>query len=125
MLSALTADALFDFMAVRLDAGKAAGLAWKINWQLTDSDERAVMNLQNCTMSHVFDTFAEDAVASVRTNLATIVALNVGKTTVADATASGDLDAEDDDAIIEHLFAMLDNFSMMFDVVARSLKEEE
>ncbi|MBT3331437.1 MAG: MBL fold metallo-hydrolase [Rhodospirillaceae bacterium] len=125
MLSALTADALFDFMAVRLDAGKAAGLAWKINWQLTDSDERAVMNLQNCTMSHVFDTFAEDAVASVRTNLATIVALNVGKTTVADATASGDLDAEDDDAIIEQLFAMLDNFSMMFDVVAPSLKEEE
>jgi len=44
---------------------------------------------------------------------------------VADATASGDLDAEDDDAIIEQLFAMLDNFSMMFDVVAPSLKEEE
>ena len=123
MMGALTADALFDFMAVRLDITKAAHLAWKINWQLTDSDEQVAMTLQNCTMTHMLNCVIEDAGADVRTNQTTIIALNIGKTTVAEATAACDLEVSGDAAIIEKLFAMLDNFDLMFDVVAPSLKK--
>jgi alkyl sulfatase BDS1-like metallo-beta-lactamase superfamily hydrolase len=65
----------------------------------------------------------EDAGADVRTNQTTIIALNIGKTTVAEATAAGDLEVSGDAAIIEKLFAMLDNFDLMFDVVAPSWKK--
>jgi alkyl sulfatase BDS1-like metallo-beta-lactamase superfamily hydrolase len=125
MLGALSSDALFDFMAVRLNGPKATGLRWKINWHLSDGDERLVLNLQNCTMSHVLGQVAEDAAASVRTSRAVIVALNVRQTDVAAAAAAGDLAIDGDVAVVEQLFAMLDDFTMMFDVVAPSLGGEK
>jgi alkyl sulfatase BDS1-like metallo-beta-lactamase superfamily hydrolase len=125
MLSALTSEALFDFMAVRLNGAKAAGLHWKINWHLTDSDERLVVNLQNCTLTHVLGQVAADAVASVRARRDVIVALNVRRTNVAEAVVAGDLEIDGEQGIVEKLFAMLDDFTMMFDVVAPSLGQEK
>ncbi len=117
-LTALTAGALFDFMAVRLNADKAAGLHWRINWHLSDSNERLAMNLQNCTMTHVLDEVAGDAAASVRTSREVLVAVNVRETDVSAALAAGELEIEGDVAVVEQLFEMLDDFSLMFDVVA-------
>jgi alkyl sulfatase BDS1-like metallo-beta-lactamase superfamily hydrolase len=124
MLEALTSEALFDFMAVRLNGPKAAGLGWKINWELTDSGERMVLTLQNCTLTHVFDQVAGDAVASIRASRDLVVALNVRRTNVAEAVAAGNLAIDGDVAAVEQLFAMLDDFTMMFDVVAPSLDGE-
>ncbi|MBC8242428.1 MAG: MBL fold metallo-hydrolase [Alphaproteobacteria bacterium] len=125
MLAALTSEALFDFMAVRLNGAKAAGLHWKINWHLTDRDENLVMNLQNCTLTHVVGQAADDAVASVRANWDLLVALNVRRTSVAEAVAAGDLEIDGDIAVVERLFTMLDDFEMMFDVVAPSLAQAD
>ncbi len=125
MLTALTTEALFDFMAVRLDMAKAGGLRWQINWHLTDSGERMVLSLQNCTLSHVSDQAAPDAVASVRASRDLIVALNTRQTTVAEAVASGGLKIDGEVAVVEQLFAMLDDFEMMFDVVAPSMKQSD
>ncbi len=125
MLAALTSEALFDFMAVRLNGAKAAGLHWKINWHLTDRDENLVMNLQNCTLTHVAGQAADEAVASVRAGWDLIVALNVRRTSVAAAVAAGDLEIDGDIAVVEQLFAMLDDFEMMFDVVAPSLAQAD
>ena len=122
MLTALTSQALFDFMAVRLDGAKAAGLRWKINWHLTDRDEHLLVNLQNCTMSHMPGQVAADAVASLRASRSVVVALNVRQISVAEAVAAGDLEIDGDQAVVEQLFAMLDDFTMMFDVVAPSLE---
>ncbi|MDA1098014.1 MAG: MBL fold metallo-hydrolase [Proteobacteria bacterium] len=121
MMTALTADALFDFMAVRLDMAKAGGLRWKINWRLTDSDQQIVLNLQNCTLTQVSGQVAPDAVASVRASRKVLVALNVRQTSVAEAVAGGELEIDGEAAVIERLFAMLDDFEMMFDVVAPGL----
>ncbi|MDP6816401.1 MAG: alkyl sulfatase C-terminal domain-containing protein, partial [Alphaproteobacteria bacterium] len=120
-LTALTAGALFDFMAIRLNADKAAGLHWRVNWHLSDIDERLVMNLQNCTMTQVLEEVADDANASVRVSRDVLVAVNVRETGVAAALAAGDMEIEGDVAVVEQLFEMLDDFSLMFDVVAPSL----
>ena len=123
-LTALTTDALFDFMATRLNGAKAAGLHWRIGWVFTDRDECLAMNIQNCTMTHVLDDVsadgAEDADVTVRISRAVLVDLNIRKTDVATAVAAGEMAVEGDQTIIEQLFAMLDDFTMMFDVVAPS-----
>jgi alkyl sulfatase BDS1-like metallo-beta-lactamase superfamily hydrolase len=116
---------LFDFMAVRLNPDEAAGLHWRINWHLSDSDERLVMNLQNCTMTHVLDEVADDAAAAVQISREVLVALNVRETDVATALAAGELEIEGDRAVVEQLFEMLDDFSLMFDVVAPSLSRDQ
>ena len=125
MLTALTSEALFDFMAVRLNGPEAAGLRWRLNWHLTDSDERLVLNLQNCTLTHVSGQVAADAVASVRSSRDLVVALSMRQTSVADAAAAGDLQIDGEAAAVEQLFAMLDDFEMMFDVVAPSPAPED
>ena len=124
MLTALTGGALFDFMAVRLNGAKAAGLHWRINWHLSDIDERLMMNLQNCTMTYMPGEASDDAIAAVRVSREVLVALNVRKTSVAEALAAGELEIEGDATVVERLFEMLDDFHMMFDVVAPSLKGE-
>ena len=124
MLTALSGGALFDFMAVRLNGAKAAGLRWRINWHLSDIDERLMMNLQNCTMTYMPDEVADDAAASVRVSREVLVAVNVRKTSVTEALAAGEMEIKGDAALVVRLFEILDDFDMMFDVVAPSLKGE-
>jgi len=123
MLTALTAGALFDFMAVRLNGAKAVGLHWRINWHLNDIDERLVMNLQNCTMTYMPGEVADDAAASVRVSREVLVAVNVRRTSVTEALAAGDMEIQGDATLVEQLFEILDDFDMMFDVVAPSREE--
>ena len=120
MLTALTAGALFDFMAVRLNGAKAVGLHWRINWHLNDIDERLVMNLQNCTMTYMPGEVADDAAASVRVSREVLVAVNVRRTSVTEALAAGDMEIQGDATLVEQLFEILDDFDMMFDVAAPS-----
>jgi alkyl sulfatase BDS1-like metallo-beta-lactamase superfamily hydrolase len=120
-LAALDSGALFDFMAVRLNAEEAAGRQFRINWHLCDSGEHLVMNLQNSTMTHVLDQAADDAQATVRLSRQVLVALNLRRTDVAAALVAGDLEIEGEVAVVEDLFEMLDDFSLMFDVVAPGL----
>jgi alkyl sulfatase BDS1-like metallo-beta-lactamase superfamily hydrolase len=47
-----------------------------------------------------------------------LVAVNVRETDVSAALAAGELEIEGDVAVVEQLFEMLDDFSLMFDVVA-------
>jgi alkyl sulfatase BDS1-like metallo-beta-lactamase superfamily hydrolase len=124
MLTALTGGALFDFMAVRLNGAKAGGLHWRINWHLSDIDERLMMNLQNCTMTYMPDVSTDDADASVRVSRSVLVDVSVRKISVAEASAAGDMEIKGDTAVVERLFEMLDDFDMMFDVVAPSLNED-
>ncbi len=119
-LSALTLPALFDFMAIRLDVTKSAELRWKINWHLTDTDERLLMTLQNCTMTHSAGAPANDAIATVKLSRRALIELNIRRTDVAAAIAAGEMVIEGDQTVIEKLFEMLDDFEMMFDVVAPS-----
>ena len=101
----------------------AAGLRWRVNWLFTDSGERLAMNLQNCTLTHVLDTEIEAADATVRISRAGLVALNIRDMDTAAAMAAGEMTVEGDQSIIERLFTMLDDFTMMFDVVAPSLPD--
>ncbi|HJM91105.1 MAG TPA: alkyl sulfatase C-terminal domain-containing protein, partial [Alphaproteobacteria bacterium] len=97
---------------------------WRINWHLSDIDERLMMNLQNCTMTYMPGEVADDAAASVRVSREVLVAVNVRKTNVTEALAAGEMEIKGDPALVVRLFEILDDFDMMFDVVAPSLKGE-
>ena len=122
-LFALTNDALFDFMAIRLNGPKAVGLRWRINWIFTDSGDRLAMNLTNCTLTHVLDAEIPEAETTVRISRTGLVALNLRDMDTAAAMAAGELEINGDQTIIDQLFALLDDFTMMFDVVAPSLPD--
>ena len=62
----------FDMMAIRLDPAKAAGQSMVINWHFTDRDEKLVLTLSHCTLSHRLGEWSDAAAASVTTTRATL-----------------------------------------------------
>ena len=66
-LAGLTSDMFFDMMAIRLDPAKAAGQSMVINWHFTDRDEKLVLTLSHCTLSHRLGEWSDTAAASVTT----------------------------------------------------------
>ncbi len=117
-LAGLSSDLLFDLMAIRLDAAKAAGQSMVINWHFTDRDEKLALTLKHCTLSHRLGAFAEAAAATVTTTRATLDAIVVRRTTPVEAVQSGALRIEGDPSRLAALFGMLDPApALMFDVV--------
>jgi alkyl sulfatase BDS1-like metallo-beta-lactamase superfamily hydrolase len=117
LLRAVTTDIFFDFMAVRLNAARATGHRFTINWQFTDTGESLALNLENATLTHVKGKQAASAAASVTTTRATLDALALRRTTPAEAVQSGAFRVTGDWQVLPKLFGMLDDFEMMFDIL--------
>jgi alkyl sulfatase BDS1-like metallo-beta-lactamase superfamily hydrolase len=117
-LAGLTSDMFFDMMAIRLDPAKAAGQSIVINWHFTDRDERLVLTLGHCTLSHRLGEWSDTAAASVAMARATLDQMILGKLTAPQALASGALEIEGDGSRFAALFAMLDQpAGLMFDIL--------
>jgi alkyl sulfatase BDS1-like metallo-beta-lactamase superfamily hydrolase len=117
-LAGLSTDMLFDALAIRLDAAKAAGQAFVVNWRFTDRDESLALTLKHCTLSHRVGERSERAAASVTTTRATFDAMILGKTKPADAIGSGALTIEGDATRLAAWFGMLEPPSgMMFEIL--------
>lgn len=117
-LAGLSTDVFFDLMAIRLDPAKAAGKSMVIDWRFTDHDERLILTLKHCTLTHRLGEHATAADATVTTTRATLDAIVLRKATIPDALASGALKIDGDMAKLGALFAMMDEpRGMMFDVL--------
>lgn len=117
-LAGLSTDNFFDLMAIRLDPAKAAGEAMVINWHFTDRDERLVLTLKNCTLTHRLNETSPQAAASVATKRATLDEIMLRRTTIADALAAGAVKIDGDLSRLSALLAMLEpSAGMMFDVL--------
>ena len=120
LLNAVSLDILFDFIAVRLDAAKAKGLRWVIDWQVTDAGaegERVAQTLSNETLTQIVGKTAPAPDASARLSRATLVELTLARLAPEEAIAQGLMQVEGDASAVTGLFAMLDRFEMQFDVV--------
>ena len=117
-LAGLTSDVFFDLMAVRLDAAKAAGQSFSVNWRFTDRNETLVLTLKHCTLSHRAGEWSGTAETSITTTRATLDSIVLRKTTAPEAVMSGALKIEGDPARLAALFGMLEPpTGMMFDIL--------
>jgi alkyl sulfatase BDS1-like metallo-beta-lactamase superfamily hydrolase len=117
LLRAITTEIFFDFMAVRLNAARATGNRFSVNWRFTDTGEELVLNLENATLTYLMGKQSPTAAASVTTTRATLDALALRQTTPMAAIQSGDFAISGDGQVLVKLFAMLDDFEMMFDIL--------
>ncbi|MCW5749042.1 MAG: MBL fold metallo-hydrolase [Alphaproteobacteria bacterium] len=117
LLRAVTTDIFFNFMAVRLNAARATGHRFTINWRFSDTGETLALNLENATLTHIMGKQAASANASVTTTRATLDALALRRTTPAEAIQAGTFSVSGDWQVLPKLFGMLDDFTMMFDIL--------
>lgn len=117
LVRALTLDMFFDYLGVRLDGDKAQGKTIVLNWQLTDTQQRYVLTLENSALSYVADTQAPSADATLTLTRATLDDITLQKTTFPAALQSGRITVAGRGEKLGELLAMLDSFPAGFPMV--------
>ena len=117
IVRAMSLDLFFDYLGVQLNGEKAEGLRIVINWVFRDLDRRYVLNLENCALTYLADRQSARADATVTLDRAVLNQLVLRELSLADAIQKGLLSIEGDSAKVNELFAMLDDFTLMFEVV--------
>ncbi|MBK4737619.1 MBL fold metallo-hydrolase [Noviherbaspirillum sp. DKR-6] len=117
IVGALTVPMFFDYLAVRLNADRAAGKTMAINWDFTDLHEKYAMTLENSALTYLPNSFHPQPSASVTLERATLTRIAAGLLKPADAIKSGALRVTGDPATLGALFGMLDSFAPSFNIV--------
>ena len=117
LISGLTTDIFFDFIAVRLDPAKVAGHTWRLNWHFTDTDERVAQNLENSTLTHIMGKQFAQADVTVTTTRSILDAVVLKQASFAESVMAGRSRIDGDVLKLKTLFEMLDSFEMMFNIV--------
>jgi alkyl sulfatase BDS1-like metallo-beta-lactamase superfamily hydrolase len=117
VVRAMSLDLFFDYLAVRLDAEKAAGKRIVVNWVFSDLGTRYVLNLENCALTYLAERASERADATVTLERSVLDRLVLREATLADATRDGLVTIDGDAARVVELFGLFDDFALMFEVV--------
>ena len=117
LVSGLSVETLFDYLAIRLDPTKAAGRHWRIEWHVADTGETVTLNLENCTLTQLPGPARGPVDARVSTGRAVLERAVLQPQTLAGAIAAGECAVAGDADLLSALFAMFDEFRLMFDIV--------
>jgi alkyl sulfatase BDS1-like metallo-beta-lactamase superfamily hydrolase len=116
-LKAMSIPLFFDYWGVRLNAEKADGKQFIINWDFTDTDEQYALNLSNAALTYRVDYLAPAADLNVTLTRAALDSITLGESTFEDEVAAGAITLDGDEALLAELIAMLDTFTPDFPMV--------
>ena len=117
VLRAMSLELFFDVLGVRLNGEKAEGRRFVLNWVFTDVDRRFVLRLERCALTWLADRQSDRADATVTLARATLDRLLLRELPLADAFQQGLVTVDGDPAKLAELFGLLDEFTLMFEVV--------
>jgi alkyl sulfatase BDS1-like metallo-beta-lactamase superfamily hydrolase len=117
MVRAMTIEMFFDFVGVRVNAGRARGRSITVDWAVPDAGERWRSELRHCALSYHRDPAPGPVDATVTLSREVIDALMMQQSTMAEALAAGRVQVEGDAAAFDTLWSMLDRFDPMFPIV--------
>lgn len=107
----------FDYLAVRLNADRAAGKRMTINWVFTDRNERYAMTLNNSALTYRADAAHAGPTATITLAKPVLDSILAGKAKMGDAISQGQLEVAGDRQSVAALFGMVDSFSPDFNIV--------
>jgi alkyl sulfatase BDS1-like metallo-beta-lactamase superfamily hydrolase len=117
LLKGVSIDLAFDFLGVRLNAGKAEGKHIVVNWTFTDLNQTYAMNLENSALTHTAGKLSDSADVSIKLTRAALDAITLKQRTFADSVASGAVSIVGNPQKLGELFGLLDEFPPGFEVV--------
>ncbi len=117
VVRAMTTGQFLDFLAIRMDAAKAADLAFTVNLVTPDNGEKFVVELSNATLTNIEGFQADDPDLTITVDRADLETVMMGqkrlKTLVEDGTAK----AMGDASILDQLAATMATFTPDFDMI--------
>jgi len=116
-LAALRTEQLWDVLGVRLNGPKAEGKRIVLNWNFTDTNEKFILNLENCALTYVADAAAKNADAGFTLPRGTLDEIIAKVTTFPEAVASGKITVSGNPMRLAELMGLMDEFPRMFEIV--------
>ena len=115
-IRAMPPDMLFDYLAVRLNGPEAAGKNLMINVNFTDLQQEYGLTVENAVLNYSPGPVPN---ANARLSLAksTLDQIQLGDTTIDEATASGDLVIEGQRGAFNEFMGLLDTYEFWFNLV--------
>ncbi len=117
LVKAMTTDKFLDFLGIRLDARKAEGLAFKINFVTPDNGEEHLLELSNSALTNIAGYRAEDADLTIIVDRSDLDFFIMGKTPFAELVQSGKAKLEGNPAVFAQLQSMLVSFDAKFAIM--------
>ena len=119
VVKAMPINMLLDYISVRLNGPKAAGILFKLNLNLPDIKERYAITLENSVLTYVKDKQMPDADETVTIKRATLNEILIGQAKFKDKVASGEITIVGGKNNFAQLLSLLDTFSPAFKIVDR------
>jgi alkyl sulfatase BDS1-like metallo-beta-lactamase superfamily hydrolase len=115
--AALRTEQLWDVLGVRLNGPSAEGKHIVLNWIFTDTDEKFVLNLENCALTYTEGVLAENADAGFTLARGTLDEVVARQTSFPEAVAAGKIKASGNPMRLAELMGLMDEFPRMFEIV--------
>lgn len=116
LMQAMSVSTMLDYLGVRLIPEKVRGKSFVINLEITDRNEVLALTLSRGCLTHLANKSDAAAVATMSLTHAAIARLAVG----ASDLGAEEIAIEGDKGAVEAVFAALDDFNPMFNVVTPS-----
>mgnify|MGYP000515719534 CR=1 FL=1 len=116
MIRAMSTDLVFDFLGVKLNAKKAAGQHFKINFVLPDKHENFFLELENSHLNNIQGIQSPDADATVTMNRADFDLLLTKQQSFQQLMAAGKVKLDGNGKAFATLMAMLEEFPFWFNI---------
>ncbi|UCG73729.1 MAG: MBL fold metallo-hydrolase [Chromatiales bacterium] len=117
VIRAMSTELFLDFVGIRMDPEKAAGMEFKINLITPDNGEQFVVELRSSTLTNVEGFLADDPDLTVTINRSDLEAVMGGQKTLRAMIDDGTAQAEGNADIIGQLASTLVVFDPRFEIL--------
>lgn len=117
IIKAVPIDLYFDLLAVRLNGLKAADKNWKLNFEFTDTNEKAFLFLSNGTLHHRLGQTSDEADATLTLTRAALDKLNLKKATMQSLIANGEAAIAGNPLALGGFFSLIEEPPYWFNIV--------
>jgi len=117
-IRAMSVDLFFDYLGIRIDAGKAAKLSEMVlNWKFTDIGEDYAVTVRNAALTYRRGVQDPSAAATITLTRAALDRVSMQEATFERAIESGEITIDGDAAALTGVLDTLDSFELMFNIV--------
>jgi len=117
LIQALSTGLWLDYLAIRLDSSKAAGLQFTMNLVTPDNGEAYVVELSNSTLNSLKGFQARNPDLTLTINRSDLEQVILGKATLAQQAAAGKAKFDGDPRPLAQLMGMMVQFPLDFEIM--------
>ncbi|WP_206603270.1 alkyl/aryl-sulfatase [Leptolyngbya ohadii] len=114
---AMSTELLLDFIAIRVDSQKAAGMTFTINLVTPDNGEKFAVEMSNSTLTNIKGFQAKNPDLTLTINRSDLELIMAGLNTFPALIGEGKVKLEGNPAVFEQLKSILVEFTPNFDIM--------